>query len=52
MNDPGLEDAIGDYANRVERDSEFEKQLESEDEQTFLNPRFELHAAVDHESVN
>lgn len=39
MNDPGLDDAIGEYENRVERDSEFEKQLEDEDEQTFLDPR-------------
>lgn len=39
MNDPGLDDAIGEYADRVECDSEFEKQLEGEDEQTFLDPR-------------
>lgn len=47
MNDPGLDDPIGKYADRVERDSEFEKHLESEDEQTFLNPRFGFPLAAD-----
>lgn len=39
MNDPGLDDAIGEYDDRVERDSDFEKRLEGEDEHTFLDPR-------------
>lgn len=41
MNDPGLDDAIGETAERIEHDSVFEKQLEDEDEQAFLNPRWD-----------
>jgi hypothetical protein len=42
MNDPGLDEAIGEYAEHIEGDRKFEQQLETENEQTFLNPRCEL----------
>ena len=40
MNDPGLHSPIEDGANAVEEDKQDDEDIEEEDEQTFLNPRF------------
>lgn len=40
MNDPGLHDAIDANAKKVEREIQQEEQVEENDEQTFLNPRY------------
>ena len=40
MNDPGLDSPIQDHAQAVE-DEKLEEDLEEEDEQAFLNPRYE-----------
>ena len=40
MNDPGLDSPIQDGAQAVEEEKRDEEDLEEEDEQTFLNPRF------------
>lgn len=40
MNDPGLDDVIDESAKRVEREIQEEEQVEANDEQTFLNPRY------------
>ena len=41
MNDPGLDEPIQDSA-KVEDERKAEEQLEEEDEQTFLVPRYPL----------
>lgn len=40
MNDPGLDGAIDANAKKVEREIQEEEQVEENDEQTFLNPRY------------
>lgn len=40
MNDPGLDDAIDQNAKKVEREIHEDEELEANDEQTFLNPRY------------
>lgn len=41
MNDPGLDNPIQENAKEVEQHSDDdESELERQDEQTFLNPRF------------
>lgn len=40
MNDPGLDEPIK-QSSKTEYDHKDEKEVEKEDEQTFLNPRFE-----------
>ncbi len=41
MNDPGLDDPINESAKKIEDERKEEKDVEREDEQAFLNPRFE-----------
>lgn len=40
MNDPGLDGAIDANAKKVEREIKDEEEVEANDEQTFLNPRY------------
>ena len=41
MNDPGLDQPIDESSHKVEDERLDEQEVEKEDEQTFLNPRFE-----------
>lgn len=40
MNDPGLDDAIEQNAKKVEREIHEDEEVEANDEQTFLKPRY------------
>lgn len=40
MNDPGLDDAIDQNAKKVKREIHEEEEVEANDEQTFLKPRY------------
>lgn len=40
MNDPGLDDAIDQNAKKVKREIHEDEEVEANDEQTFLKPRY------------
>lgn len=46
MNDPGLDDPINESDRKIEDERKEEEDVEREDEQAFLNPRFLPHENV------
>ncbi|KAI4237412.1 MAG: hypothetical protein L6R40_005904 [Gallowayella cf. fulva] len=42
MNDPGLDEPIQHTSNGVEQDRKNELDFQKEDEQAFLNPRYQI----------
>ena len=41
MNDPGLDQPINESSQKIEDERHTQQEVDKEDEQTFLNPRFE-----------
>ncbi len=55
MNDPGLDDTIEESSRKVQRelkDEEEQEEVATQDEQTFLNPRFVLRRSILREVVS
>lgn len=50
MNDPGLDEPIQKEAEGIEQDRKDDEDVEKEDEQTFLNPRYLPHRKPRHHS--